>query len=211
MGRKWLYLNIREPCALLNVCEAMCSVHIFKLKRYHIRYKGHSGHSVSHFWFCNVKVPVFVTSQMMQNLSFAFDQSSTRGCFSNDQQTVRAVKSEYISAVISNNLHKPQVLFTMLNDLINPCDDSPVAPSSAFWKAFLTFLLIKYLHLGRPTPPLSLSPLPTCSSSLLFSSSSSPSPSPPFQTQSNICNQLTAFPPSKRSVLYYWPLHSPTD
>ena len=68
-----------------------------------------------------------------------------RACLS-DQTAVKAAKTEHISLFISKNSHEPQVLFNVLNSIINPCDVSSIVPSTTLCDKFLTFFI--HLLLG---------------------------------------------------------------
>ena len=73
-----------------------------------------------------------------------------RECLASYQRAVKAAKSAYISSFVSNNSHKPQVLFNMLNSLINPRKEAPTVPSPALCESFLNFFIDKISAL-RPT------------------------------------------------------------
>ena len=66
-----------------------------------------------------------------------------RACLSDYQTAVKAAKTEHISLFISKNSHKPQVLFNVLNSIINPCDVSSIVPSTTLCDKFLTFFIEK--------------------------------------------------------------------
>lgn len=70
-------------------------------------------------------------------------------CLSDYQRAVKTAKTAYFSAMVSNNSHKPQVLFNVLNSLLNPRVNSPVVPSPNLCDNFLNFFINKVSSL-RP-------------------------------------------------------------
>lgn len=58
-------------------------------------------------------------------------------CLSKYLRAVKTAKTEFISNLVSQNSHRPQVLFTAFNSLINPCDTARILPSPTFCENFL--------------------------------------------------------------------------
>lgn len=100
------------------------------------------------------------------------------GCLANYQKAVRAAKWECISTTVSNLRHKPEVLPSVQNPLIDPRDQCPLVPVPA--PSFMDIESTLW-----PAHSFSISPH---SANLLSSSSSSPSLSRPSQTQSASTN-----------------------
>ncbi len=71
-----------------------------------------------------------------------------RDCLSVNQRAINAAKMKYMSNLVSNNSHKPQVLFNIFNSLITPCDNSPMVPLPTLCHTFLKFFIEKLSALG---------------------------------------------------------------
>ena len=63
------------------------------------------------------------------------------GCLSDYQRAVKAAKTAYFSTLVANNSHKPQVLFSVLNSLVNPSDVFPLVPTPTVCNDFLQFFI----------------------------------------------------------------------
>ena len=83
------------------------------------------------------------------------------------QRAVRAAKSSFISNLVLQNSHKPQVLFNVFNSLINPRDTSPIIPSASLCENFKNFFIEKVNDLRSAhtfiAPDPSSSPVPAAS------------------------------------------------
>lgn len=64
-------------------------------------------------------------------------------CLLTNQQAVKAAKSECFSSFVAANIHKLQVVFNVLDSLVNPCDTVFVEPSSSLVRDFLKFFINK--------------------------------------------------------------------
>ena len=75
------------------------------------------------------------------------------------QGAVKAAKTNYISNLVSKNSNKPQVLFNVLDSIINPRDVSPIVPSLTLCQDFQTFFIGKITALRSAHPLTALDPI----------------------------------------------------
>jgi len=72
------------------------------------------------------------------------------------QKTVRSEKSKYLSNVIGNNSHKPAVLFSTINAILNTPQATCLEPSVELCEHFLHFFIDKIEAIrSNISPPLS--------------------------------------------------------
>ena len=62
-------------------------------------------------------------------------------------KTVKAAKTKHISDLVTNNRHKPQVLFNIFDSFTNPREPSPIIPSPALCLDFQNFFISKITDL----------------------------------------------------------------
>lgn len=66
-----------------------------------------------------------------------------RNCLSKYQSAAKAAKTQYMSNLVQNNCHKPQVLFNVLNRIINPPEHIGIIPSTILCDRFCEFFTDK--------------------------------------------------------------------
>ena len=84
------------------------------------------------------------------------------------QRTVKAAKTEYLSLLVSTNVHKPQVLFNVFDSLVNPCDIVCVEPSPSLCEDFLKYFVNKISTLRSALPQPAQDPSAPIASSAVF-------------------------------------------
>lgn len=70
-----------------------------------------------------------------------------RNCLAEYQRAVKAAKSEYMRNLVSNNIHRPQVLFNVLNRLVNPVATNYIVPSTTLCEKFCAFFTEIFLNI----------------------------------------------------------------
>ena len=56
---------------------------------------------------------------------------------------IKLAKTKYISNLVSNNYHRPQVLFNIFNNIINPGNRTPILPTPVRCDSFLKYFVAK--------------------------------------------------------------------
>ena len=59
------------------------------------------------------------------------------------QKAIKSAKTRYISNLVSNNYHRPQVLFNIFNNIINPGNRIPILPTPVLCDSFLKYFVEK--------------------------------------------------------------------
>lgn len=70
-----------------------------------------------------------------------------RDCLAGYQEAVKSAKAQYMSNIVANNRHRPQVLFNVLNRLVNPESSSGLVFSESLCNNFLSFFVEKVSHI----------------------------------------------------------------
>jgi len=84
------------------------------------------------------------------------------------QKAVKAAKTQFLSNLVSSNSHKPQLLFKMLNSLLNPCDCADVEASTELCDKFLLFFHEKVCAVRSSLTPYVSEPQILCPSAAVF-------------------------------------------
>lgn len=63
------------------------------------------------------------------------------------QRAVKLAKSDFISKLVANNHHRPEVLFNMFNIITNPHNSVPITPTLDLCNSFLEFFVEKIFAL----------------------------------------------------------------
>lgn len=66
---------------------------------------------------------------------------------SDNQKAVKSAKSDFISKLVSNNCHRPQVLFNMFNTITNHRNSACITPTLDLCDSFLKFFVEKIFAL----------------------------------------------------------------
>ncbi len=75
-----------------------------------------------------------------------------RDCLQEYQKAVKTAKTTYFSNLVSSNIHRPKVLFNVLDSVVNPRNTDPITPTPAHCNNFVNFFIDKISALRSVSP-----------------------------------------------------------